>query len=62
MGCVDARYQNWNDGLGQDITNGNHDLSSLAELVESSNLDPAPVSGQQEFLEIEVNRAIEAIR
>ncbi len=59
---VDARYHSWQQGLGADIENGKHDLASLAELVEGSNLDPAPISGQQEFLEIEVNRAIEAIR
>ncbi len=59
---VDERYAGWNKGVGAEILNNNHDLASLADLVEQNNLDPQPVSGRQEMLENRVNRMIDSFK
>ena len=48
---LDQRYGKWNESLGQDILTGQHSLQSLADFAEQQNLNPQPVSGQQEMLE-----------
>ncbi|MCH8529546.1 MAG: xylose isomerase [Saccharospirillum sp.] len=55
---VDERYAGWNTDLGQSILNGKTSLAELAELAVEQNLDPQPVSSQQERLENVVNRVI----
>jgi len=52
---VDQRYAKWNDELGQAILSGNQSIEGLAAYVANNNLDPQPVSGQQEMLENIVN-------
>lgn len=53
-----ARYAGWDSGLGSRIQDGSETLASLAGKVESGDIDPQPVSGQQEMLENRVNRRI----
>jgi xylose isomerase len=53
-----TRYAGWDGPLGRRIMDGGATLADLAETVLSEELDPAPVSGQQELLENRVNRAI----
>lgn len=55
---VDKRYADWEHGIGRQILEGKASLEDLAKLVESTNLDPQPVSGQQEYLENLVNSYI----
>ncbi|MFT2112335.1 xylose isomerase [Marinomonas sp. 2405UD68-3] len=52
---VDQRYAKWNDTLGQTILSGEQSIEGLAAYVAKNNLDPQPVSGQQEMLENMVN-------
>jgi xylose isomerase len=52
------RYAGWSGELGQAILNGSEDLDSLEARVGAGAIDPAPVSGRQEFLENRVNRLI----
>lgn len=52
----DARYAGWNEELGKDILAGKLSLDQLADKALEENLDPQPVSGQQELLENIVNR------
>lgn len=54
----DERYKNWNDDLGNSLMQGKHSLESVAKLVETEQLSPKHVSGQQELLENKVNRVI----
>lgn len=53
---INARYQGWQQPLGQKIFAQNTSLDQLAAYTLEQNLDPAPVSGQQEMLENLVNR------
>ena len=53
-----ARYHGWTEGLGAAILDGSETLSSLEEKVNSADIDPSPVSGQQELLENKVNEVI----
>jgi xylose isomerase len=53
-----TRYRGWTEDLGRGILDGGETLESLAAGVENGDIDPAPVSGQQEFLENKVNRVI----
>jgi xylose isomerase len=55
---VEARYAGWTGKLGQAILGGSLSLADLAERVEAGEIDPAPVSGQQELYENVVNRHI----
>ncbi len=54
----DERYAGWDDGLGRRILDGEVDLATLADEAVTSDLDPQPVSGRQEWLENQVNRII----
>jgi xylose isomerase len=53
-----SRYRGWTEDLGKAILDGGETLESLAAGVENGDIDPAPVSGQQEVLENKVNRVI----
>ena len=53
---VKNRYQNWNNDLGKFIHNKENDLESVAKKVIDGNLDPKPVSGNQELLENILNK------
>ncbi|OZN24501.1 xylose isomerase [Actinobacillus seminis] len=53
---VEQRYAGWSSELGQQILSGQSSLEALAKVAE--NLDPQPVSGQQEYLENIVNHYI----
>ena len=55
---VDARYAGWQSGVGKDMLDGKMDLESIAAHVDEKNVNPAPKSGQQEFLENIVNRYV----
>jgi xylose isomerase len=55
---LNRRYQGWGKGLGAGILSGAESLDSLEERVLSGQIDPSPVSGRQELLENQVNRAI----
>lgn len=52
------RYAGWDGPLGSRIREDGTDLAALADLASGGDLDPAAVSGRQEFLENEVNRVI----
>ena len=52
---VEERYAGWSGQLGRSIRAGEQGLESLAALVDQKQLDPRPVSGQQERLENLVN-------
>jgi xylose isomerase len=54
----DHRYEEWDGPLGTAILEGSSGLGDLEKLVDSGEIDPSPVSGQQERLENVVNRAI----
>ncbi len=53
-----ARYAGWDDGLGAGILNGSETLATLETKVMAGDIDPEPLSGRQELVENEVNRAI----
>lgn len=55
--AVEARYAGWSGSLGTEIMTS-ATLASLEDYVATTDLDPAPVSGEQERLENAVNRAI----
>jgi xylose isomerase len=57
-GPVESRYAGWSADLGRSILEGAETLDSLEARVASGELDPAPVSGEQELLENRVNRVI----
>jgi xylose isomerase len=52
------RYSGWTADLGDSILGGKESLASLSEKVLSGDIDPKPVSGQQELLEKRVNEVI----
>ena len=56
--AVAKRYAGWSTDLGKGIRNGNYSLEGLAEHVEKNALAPQPVSGQQEYLENQVNKVL----
>jgi xylose isomerase len=55
---VERRYAGWSADLGRSILGGSETLDSLEARVASGELDPDPVSGEQELLENRVNRVI----
>ena len=57
-GMVDRRYAGWNGELGRAILGGGASLADLAARVEAGEIDPHPVSGEQELYENVVNRQI----
>ncbi len=54
----DQRYAGWDGELGRRIMAPGTSLAALADEAVETGLDPAPVSGRQEWLEHQVNRAI----
>ncbi len=54
----EARYAGWNGALGASILDGSASLADLADRVLAGEIDPQPVSGQQELYENVVNRHI----
>jgi xylose isomerase len=57
-GPVESRYSGWSADLGEAILAGSETLDSLEAKVHSGEIDPSPVSGEQELLENRVNRVI----
>ena len=55
---VEERYAGWGGRLGASILSGGTSLEALAAMVEAGEIDPRPVSGQQELYENVVNRHI----
>jgi xylose isomerase len=55
---VEERYAGWGGQLGASILSGGASLEALAAMVEAGEIDPRPVSGQQELYENVVNRHI----
>ncbi len=54
----DARYAGWKGALGQAILSGEVSLVALEERVLAGDIDPSPVSGQQELYENVVNGSL----
>jgi len=59
---VEQRYSGWGSDRGQKILAGEVGLAELHADVLANNIDPTPVSGQQEMIENIVNRTIERVR
>ncbi|MGI9604604.1 MAG: xylose isomerase, partial [Acidimicrobiales bacterium] len=59
---VEERYAGWGTDRGQRILAGEVSLAELHAEVLANNIDPAPVSGQQEMLENLINRTVERVR
>jgi xylose isomerase len=57
-GPLEKRYEGWSADLGSSILAGQETLESLEARVAAGEIDPAPVSGNQELLENRVNRVI----
>ena len=57
-GPLEKRYEGWSADLGSSILAGEETLESLEARVAAGEIDPAPVSGNQELLENRVNRVI----
>lgn len=57
-GFVRERYAAWDRPLGRQILAGDLSLSELSDQAAARNVDPAPVSGRQEYLENLVNRFV----
>jgi xylose isomerase len=57
-GFREQRYSGWATERGQRILSGAVDLATLADEAVAADLDPAPVSGRQEWLENQVNRVL----
>jgi xylose isomerase len=55
---VEARYAGWGGELGAAILDGSLSLADLSAKVEAGEIDPRPVSGQQELYENVVNRHV----
>ena len=56
--AVASRYAGWSHDLGKGISAGSYSLEGLADYVEQKALAPKPVSGQQEYLENQVNKVL----
>jgi xylose isomerase len=52
------RYQSWKTPLARAALTGKLSLEDLSNHVLQGNVDPAPVSGRQEYLENWLNRFI----
>lgn len=55
---VAKRYAGWNSDMGKHIMSGELSLAALADHAVTNQLQPQPVSGQQEYLENVVNSYI----
>lgn len=58
LGPLNDRYAGWEQQGALAMLNGERTLDQIADWVESSNLNPDPVSGRQEMLENIVNRYV----
>ncbi len=58
---VEARYAGWRGELGSAILGGSETLASLEARVAAGEIDPRPISGEQERLEGLVNQRIWAV-
>lgn len=56
--AVAARYAGWNTPEGQAMFAGHRSLADIAARVEREAIEPRPRSGQQEYFENLVNRAV----
>ena len=56
--AVSDRYSSWNSQLAQDTLAGKVSLADLSKYVLDKNVDPAPTSGRQEYLENLLNQYI----
>ncbi|WP_133407389.1 xylose isomerase [Parashewanella tropica] len=56
--AVERRYKGWNGELGSQIMSGELSLEELAKQAVNSNINPNPVSGNQELLENQVNQVL----
>jgi len=61
QGLRDERYAGWAGELGSAILDGQRSLADLESEVSEGDIDPRPVSGQQERLENLVNQRIWAV-
>jgi xylose isomerase len=57
-GPLEKRYAGWTADLGSAILAGEETLESLEAKAAAGDIDPTPVSGEQELLENRVNRVI----
>jgi xylose isomerase len=55
---VDQRYASWDSDEGRAVLGGARSLEDLAARMASTDLEPHPVSGRQEYLENLVNRFV----
>ena len=55
---VSERYSGWSGDQARKMLEGGYTLEQVAEYVESADIDPGPVSGQQEIYENYVNRFV----
>ena len=55
---VEQRYAGWSGDLGASILGGQASLAELGDRVAAGEIDPSPVSGNQELYENVVNRHI----
>tara|TARA_B100000965_G_C19588622_1_gene756970 strand:- start:1291 stop:2607 length:1317 start_codon:yes stop_codon:yes gene_type:complete len=53
---INKRYSNWEKDLGRTIKDKKTDLETITKIVENSNINPEPKSGQQELLENILNK------
>ena len=53
-----ARYAGWDRDFGSGILAGSESLESLEARVAGGEIDPRPVSGQQELFENLVNQRV----
>ncbi len=53
---IDQRYAGWDQGVGKGILDGSLSLSDVADIVHKQEINPAPRSGRQEYLENLFNR------
>ncbi|MXN66947.1 xylose isomerase [Stappia sp. GBMRC 2046] len=49
--ALEGRYAKWGSNKAQAMLKGEMSLSDIAEMVEREGINPAPVSGRQEYLE-----------
>jgi xylose isomerase len=55
---VEQRYASWQQPWAQEVLDGRAQLDAIADRALERNVDPAPVSGRQEFLENWCNRFV----
>ena len=55
---VEKRYAGWDTPEAKKMLDGSHTLSDIADYVATSDINPQPKSGRQEYLENIVNRYV----